>query len=61
MEAVTNVSVVKGIGYGCDEEASTQVLKSLPKWNPGEKNGEIVRTKFTIPILFQLSEQKKGS
>ena len=56
---VTNVSVVKGIGYGCDE-ASAQVVKSFPPWNPGKKDGKIVRTSFVIPILFQMSETKKG-
>jgi TonB family protein len=56
---VTNVSVVKGIGYGCDE-ASAQVVKSFPPWNPGKKDGKIVRTSFVIPILFKMSEPKKG-
>jgi len=56
---VTNVAVVKGIGYGCDEE-TVRVVKLLSKWNPGKKDGKIVRTNFTLPIVFQLSEPKKG-
>jgi protein TonB len=55
---VTNVAVTKGIGYGCDDE-TVRVVKLLPKWNPGKKDGKIVRTRFTLPIVFQLSEPKK--
>jgi protein TonB len=58
--SLSNVKAVKGIGHGCDEEV-VRVIKSLPaEWKPGEKNGKIVRTKFTLPILFQLSEPKKA-
>lgn len=56
---VTNVSVVNGIGSGCDE-AAVNVIKQLPQWNPGKKDGKIVRTSFVIPILFKISDQKKG-
>ncbi len=56
---ITNVSVVKGIGYGCDE-AAANVLKSSPPWNPGKKDGKIVRTSFVVPIVFQLNQSKKG-
>jgi TonB family protein len=56
--SVSNVKAVKGIGHGCDEEV-VRVVKSLPKWNPGEKDGKIVRTKFTLPIVFQLPVKKK--
>ena len=55
---ITNVAVVKGIGYGCDE-ATVRVVKLLPKWNPGKKDGRVVRTRFTLPIVFQLSQPKK--
>lgn len=56
---VTNVSLEKGIGHGCDE-AAAQVVKSLPKWNPGKNKGKIVRTSFVIPIVFQLNQKKAG-
>ncbi len=56
---VTNVSVQKGIGYGCDEAAANMV-KSLPPWNPGKKDGKIVRTSFVIPISFKLPVSKKS-
>jgi len=56
---VTNVSVEKGIGSGCDE-AALNVIKQLPHWNPGKKDGKIVRTSFVIPINFKVSDRKKG-
>lgn len=48
-----NVQILKGIGFGCDEEAE-RVLKSMPKWNPGKQNGRKVRVYFTMPISFVL-------
>lgn len=50
---ISNVSVVKGIGLGCDEEA-VRIVSSFPKWNPGLQNGRAVKSKFVIPIKFKL-------
>jgi TonB family protein len=52
---VKDVTVLKGIGYGCDEEAA-RVVSSFPKWTPGKQNGKAVSVKFTVPIMFQLAE-----
>jgi protein TonB len=51
--SLTDITVVRGIGGGCDEEAK-RVLKNSPKWNPGIQNGRPVRVSYTIPIFFQL-------
>jgi TonB family protein len=51
---ISNVSVVQGIGGGCDEEA-IRVMKNAPTWQPGELNGEPVRVRATIPITFRLN------
>ncbi len=50
---IGNVEVLKGIGFGCDEEA-IRVIKSMPKWNPGRQNGKNVRVYFTMPVFYQL-------
>ncbi len=50
--AVTNVKVIRGIGYGCDEEAARAVA-SMPKWTPAKMNGRTVRRKMVIPVSFQ--------
>ncbi|MCE7063447.1 M56 family metallopeptidase [Dyadobacter sp. CY343] len=52
---VQNVSILKGIGFGCDDEAM-RVVKSMPAWAPGEQSGHKVNVKVTLPINFQLEE-----
>jgi len=51
--SITDVEVVKGVGFGCDEEA-VRVVKSMPKWKPGRQQGRAVRVKYTLPVNFQL-------
>ncbi|RZK72242.1 MAG: energy transducer TonB [Pedobacter sp.] len=51
--SIEDVTVVKGIGDGCDE-AAVEVLKRMPKWNPGIQDGKAVRVKYNIPIKFSL-------
>lgn len=50
---VEKTSVLKGIGYGCDQEA-LRVVSLLPKWKPGIKNGQPVKVSFNLPIRFTL-------
>ncbi|RNI28616.1 energy transducer TonB [Rufibacter latericius] len=45
---ITNIEVLKGLGYGLDEEA-VRVIKGMPKWSPGEQNGRKVSVKYTVP------------
>jgi periplasmic protein TonB len=52
---ITAVESIKGIGFGCDEEAA-RVVKMMPKWNPGKQQGNPVRVKFTLPVVFKLDE-----
>lgn len=51
---VTNATVLRGIGSGCDEEA-LRVVNSMPNWTPGQKEGESVDVKMVLPITFQLN------
>jgi protein TonB len=53
---LSNIEVVKGPGFGMDEEA-LRVLKLAPAWKPGVQNKQAVRVRYTIPINFQLNEQ----
>ncbi|MEI2694578.1 MAG: TonB family protein [Saprospiraceae bacterium] len=50
---IQRVQVARGIGGGCDEEAS-RVVKSMPNWKPGKHNGKAVPVSFTLPIRFKL-------
>lgn len=51
--SIGNVEVLKGIGFGCDEEA-IRVIKSMPKWNPGRQNGKNVRVFYNMPVVYKL-------
>ncbi|MBM3405309.1 MAG: TonB family protein [Bacteroidetes bacterium] len=51
--SVSNVSVLRGIGGGCDEEA-IRVVKNMPKWVPGKQRGVPVRVRINLPIKFTL-------
>jgi len=53
--SVSNVTVIRGIGYGCDEEALRVISKS-PKWKPGKQNGRNVRVKYTMPLGFAITQ-----
>lgn len=50
---IENATAVKGIGFGCDEEA-VRVVKMMKDWMPGKQAGVPVRVRFTLPIAFQL-------
>jgi protein TonB len=52
--SVSHVTVKRGIGSGCDEEAA-RVVSSMPKWNPGKQNGQAVRVLLTLPVKFVLN------
>ena len=38
---------------------SLRVVKAMPKWYPGLKNGKAVKVKCSIPITFRLCENTK--
>jgi len=50
---VEKVSVARGVDPILDKEA-VRVVKSLPKWKPGEQRGKKVNVWYTVPINFQL-------
>lgn len=50
---IFDVKVVKGIGFGCDEEAVLAVA-SAPIWNPGKQGGKPVRVRVILPITFSM-------
>jgi protein TonB len=52
---IQDVQILKSVGFGCDEEA-IRVIKSVPRWTPGKQSGRAVRSRFTQPITFVLSE-----
>jgi TonB family protein len=55
---MADIQVLKGIGFGCDEEA-VRVLSKFPTWKPGKQNGNPVNVRYNLPINFQLDEDKE--
>jgi protein TonB len=53
--SLTDIKVIRDIGYGTGKEA-IRVLKSCPRWNPGEQNGKKVRVLYSLPINIQSAE-----
>ncbi|MFC3559299.1 energy transducer TonB [Pedobacter jamesrossensis] len=52
--SISNVTLLKGIGFGCDEEA-IKVIKKSPIWKPGKNKGTPVRVRYNMPITFSIS------
>ena len=52
--SVTEVQVIKGVDPSLDKEA-VRVVKAMPKWTPGTLNGNKVRVRYTVPVVFRLS------
>ncbi len=48
--------VLQGVSPSLDAEA-VRVVKSMPKWIPGTRNGRPVRAELTIPINFKLVQK----
>ncbi len=53
--SLTDIKVIRDIGYGTGKEA-IRVLRSCPRWNPGEQNGKKVRVLYSLPINIQSAE-----
>ncbi len=49
--AISDVEVLKGLGYGTDEEAS-RVIRQMPNWKPGYQNHRAVPVRYNLPITF---------
>ena len=50
---ISNASVKKGIGFGCEEEA-IRVIQNMPVWSPGKMNGKNVNVEYVLPVRFTL-------
>ena len=47
--------ITRSIGGGCDEEA-LRVIKKMPKWEPGRRDGKPVKVRYVLPVVFQLQD-----
>ena len=51
--AISTITVLRGVCEALDEEA-IRVVRAMPKWKPGENNGQPCRSYFQLPITFAL-------
>lgn len=51
--SIKNAQIEKGVETSLDEEA-LRVVKKMPNWVPGEKDGKKVDVEMTLPIAFKL-------
>lgn len=50
--SIQDVTVLKGLGFGTDEEAS-RVIRQMPAWKPGYQNHHAVPVRYSLPITFK--------
>ncbi len=55
--SINTTSIVKGIGFGCDKEVE-RMVKAMPKWSAGMKDGKAVRTAYVLPVMFAMEGKK---
>ncbi|MEM9985904.1 MAG: energy transducer TonB [Bacteroidota bacterium] len=50
--SITDLDILRGIGFGCDEEA-LRVVQMMPRWVPGELGGQKVAVYSSLAIEFK--------
>ena len=58
--SISGVKAMNDPGYGLAQGA-VRVVRTGPKWTPGELNGRKVRSYHTQPITFLIQEETKPS
>jgi TonB family protein len=52
---LTNIKVIKGLGYGCEEQI-VKILENSPKWSPGISCNRATALEETISVKFSLTD-----
>ena len=55
---ISDVKIVQSVHPSLDKEA-IRVVKSMPKWIPGTKNGEPAEIYFTLPVIFKMASSTR--
>ena len=51
--SISHVKVAISADPALDREAM-RVVETMPKWIPGKQNGECVRVRYSVPVVFRL-------
>ena len=52
--SISSAEIVKSSGYQLLDVEAMRVILNMPNWTAGIQNGDSVRVKFTIPVIFKL-------
>ena len=52
--SITDAKIAKSVDPQLDAEA-LRIVNAMPNWTPGKQRGKEVRTYFTLPVTFRLS------
>lgn len=53
--SVSDIEVARSSGSELLDNEAIRVVKSMPKWTPGEDKSKKVDTMFTMPFMFRIS------
>jgi TonB family protein len=53
---LSNFKVIRGIGYGCDEEV-IRLVKKGPKWSPTRRDTEPITGRMRVRVKFRLPKK----
>jgi len=51
--SITNVKIIDGDNEMLEKKAM-EIVKNMPKWNPGYQNGIPIKVQYAIPVRFNL-------
>jgi TonB family protein len=53
--SLSDIKIIRSFDTDFDNDA-LRIIKLLPKFTPGKKNGKVVRTYYTIPIIHRITD-----
>ena len=53
--SISEPKIIRGVDPDLDGEA-IRVISLMPKWKPGMQKGQPVRVRYTVPVMFRLSD-----
>jgi len=58
---ISDIALVRSCGTPSLDDEALRVIGEMPKWNPGKQQGQIVRTRFILPVPFRISPAVKAN
>lgn len=51
--SLSDVHVTRNVDPSLDREA-VRIVESMPRWIPGKQNGEVVKVRYNVSVVFRL-------